>query len=108
MEMVKEIKMINYKHLRADLKQNYTQQNVTDMLAFIGYEIDRSHKFRLRNENTPSASIAKNGQIFDFGGPGWSGDLVSVLHDYHNLSLSESVLYVAKLMNINIERYKND
>ena len=99
--------MINYKLLRHELKENFSQRNVAEILSFLGYEIDKNYKFKLREENTPSASISKEGLIHDFG-TGFSGDIVSVLHEYKNISLSEAVLYVAKLLNVNIERFKND
>ena len=96
--------MIDLKELRVELKQNYTQQNVAEILSFTGYEIYRSYKFKLRDENTPSASISKMGTITDFGS-GWSGDIVSILHEYKNIPLSEATIYVAKLMNIDVERF---
>ncbi|MGD9968815.1 MAG: hypothetical protein AB7S65_00025 [Sulfuricurvum sp.] len=94
--------MVDYKKLRSQFKQVYTQNNVAEMLSFIGYEIDRNFKFKLRDEKTPSASISKTGIITDFGS-GWSGDIVSVIHEYKNIPLGEATLYVAKLMNISTQ-----
>lgn len=98
--------MINFKQLRKELKKHYTQQNVAEMLAFLGYSINRSYKFKLRRENTPSTSISKSGLLTDFG-TGWSGDIVAVLYEYKNIPLSEATKYVANLMHISVERYKN-
>lgn len=75
------------------------------MLSFIGYEINRSRMLKIREENTPSASISRQGLIRDFGSSGWSGDIVAVLHEYKNIPLSEATIYVAKLMNIDVERF---
>lgn len=97
--------MIDYKALRSQLKQNYTQQNVAEMLSFIGYEIDRNFKFKLRDEKSPSASISKTGTITDFGS-GWSGDIVSLIHEYKAMPLGEATLYVAKLMDIPIQEIR--
>jgi len=97
--------MIDYKALRIHMKQNYTQHNVAEMLSFIGYEIDRSFKFKLRDEKTPSASISKSGTITDFGS-GWNGDIVSLIHEYKGISLGEATLYVAKLMDIPIQEIR--
>ena len=98
--------MTNCKLLRQDVKQNYTQDNVAEMLIFIGHEVSRSYKLRLRaEEKTPSASISRTGQITDFGN-GWSGDIVAVLHEFKNIPLGEATMYVAKLLNIDIEKYK--
>ena len=95
--------MIDYKLLRSELKQSYTQQNIAEILSFIGYQIDRNHKFKLReDEKTPSASISYTGLITDFGS-GWNGDIVSLLHEHKNLPLGESVLYVAQLLNVYVK-----
>lgn len=75
------------------------------MLSFIGYEIDRNFKFKLRDEKTPSACISKTGSITDFGS-GWSGDIVSLLYEYKGISLGEATLYVAKLMDIPIQEVR--
>lgn len=98
---------IKYKILRQELKANYTQINVAEMLSFIGYEVNRDFKFKLRDEKTPSASISKNGMIRDFGS-GFSGDIVSLLHEYKNIPLANATIYVAQLLNINIERFKDE
>jgi len=97
--------MISYKKLRAAIKDVSTQQSSTEILAFVGYEIDRNYKFKLRDENTPSVSRATNGNIKDFGS-GWSGDIVSVLHEYKDIPLGEATVYVAKLLNIDINNVR--
>ncbi len=91
--------------MRRELKQSYTQQNVAEILSFIGYEIDRNYKFKLREEKTSSVSVSKEGLIRDFGS-GFSGDIISVLHEYKNVPLGEATIYVSKLLNIDIERFK--
>lgn len=99
---------INYKKLRRELKQNYTQQNVAEMLSFVGYEVDRNYKLKLREERTPSSSISNDGSIIHDFGTGFSGDIVSVLHEYKNVSLHEAVVFVSQLLNVDIEKFKND
>jgi len=99
--------MLDYKQLRNELKQNYTQEGVASALMFLGCEINRNYKFKLRDENTPSASISKSGLITDFG-TGWSGDIVAVLFEYKNIPLSEASIYIANLMNIDIKRFSNE
>lgn len=98
---------INLKCLRKELVENYTQQNVAEILSFLGYEINKNFKFKLREEKTPSASISKYGRVIDFG-TGESFDLVSILYTYHNTKLSDATIYIAKLMNIDIERFRNE
>jgi DNA primase len=97
--------MVDYKLLRNELKQNYTQHNTAEILSFIGYAIDRNFKFKLRDENSSSASISKSGTITDFGS-GWSGDIVSLIHEYKGMPLGEATLYVAKLMDIPIQEIR--
>lgn len=100
--------MINYKKLRKEIKQLSTRSDVADILRYVGYEVNNDFKFRLRaDENTPSASISKLGQITDFG-TGWSGDIVSVLYDFHGISLGEATVYSAKLLNIDVERFDDE
>ena len=96
--------MVDYISLRNELKQNYTKYNVVEVLSFMGYEIDRNFKFKLREENKPSTSISKSGLITDFGS-GWSGDIVSLIHEYKAIPLGEATIYVAKLMNLDISRF---
>ena len=99
---------INYKLLRQEIQQSSNQQNAAEILSFLGYEISKDFKFRLRGEEkTPSASISKVGRVMDFG-TGESHDLVSILFSYHNTKLSDATCYVAKLLNIDIERFKNE
>ncbi len=99
--------MKNLKLLRQEIKAKTTKEITAQILSFIGYEIDRNYKFKLREEHTSSASISELGFITDFGS-GWSGDIVAILHEYKYISLSEATIYVAKLLNIDIEdgRYK--
>jgi DNA primase len=98
--------MINYKLLRNEIKNHMTQQSCVEILSFIGYEIDHNYKFKLREERTPSASISKTGKITDFGN-GYSGDIVSVMHEFKGIPLGEATIYVAHLLNIDIERFRN-
>ena len=70
------------------------QNVVAIILEHIGYDIFRSYKFKLREENTPSASIRIDGYITDFGGD-FRGDIISLLRTYHGMSFVESVKYVA-------------
>lgn len=97
--------MLDLKKLRLELKQTYTQENVAEILSFIGYEINKDFKFKLRDEATSSSSISKAGLVKDFGS-GFSGDVVSILHEYKNLSLFDSTTYVAKLLNIDIKKFE--
>ena len=75
------------KHLVADAVRRIVEK--------LGYELDRSGKFRLREERTPSTSIdPRTGRITDFGS-GWHGDIFDLLQTYHGMDFKESVEYVA-------------
>jgi len=103
MTLLWKLIMIDYKLLRSEVKQNYTQQNIAEILSFIGYQIDRNYKFKLReDEKTPSASISSAGLITDFGS-GWSGDIVSLLHECRNIPLGEATLYIAQLLHVYVK-----
>lgn len=92
--------MIDLKQLRAQLKQELNQEKVIDLLSFIGYEINRNYKFKLRTgEDTPSASISKDGYIKDFGS-GWGGDVISLLHEHHGQTLKSATCWVADCIGV--------
>lgn len=74
---------------------------VTVILSFMGYKLYRGNKFSLREEKTPSASIRADGHIKDFGGD-FSGDLIALLREYHNMSFEEAVGYIATCLGVTI------
>jgi len=84
-----------------EIRDRLDQQFVAAVLEYAGYEVSRSYKFRLRDENTPSVSIRKDGLIKDFGGD-FSGDIIDVLKQYHNMSFEESVRYVATCLGVEL------
>ena len=93
--------MVDLKQLRAEVKQSLTKDNTADILSFIGYQVNRDYKFKLReDERTPSASIRNDGYIRDFGSD-WGGDVVALLHEYHGQSLPDAVKYVADCLGVN-------
>ena len=90
--------MIEDKTLNA-VRSGLHRENVAHILQYIGYEIYRGYKFKLRDENTPSASIRIDGYIKDFGGD-FSGDLIALLMEYHDMSFREAVLYIATCLGV--------
>ena len=95
------VQMENLKQLRAKLKAHLDRDNVEQILSFIGYEVTRDHKFKIRDEEkTPSASIRHDGYIKDFGGDGFGGDIVAFLHEIHGQTLSDAVHYVADCLGV--------
>lgn len=95
--------MIDLKILRVQLKDSLDRERVADILSFIGYEVTRDFKFRLReDEKTPSASIRRDGFIKDFGS-GWSGDIVALLHEHHGQTLKDATHYVASCLGVRYE-----
>jgi hypothetical protein len=95
--------MTDLKQLRQQIKDRLDQETTESLLSFIGYEIQRDHKFKLRpEEKTASASISRTGQITDFGS-GWSGDPVALLHEHHGQSLKDATHYAATALGISYE-----
>jgi len=94
--------MIEIKQLRAQLKQELNKEKVSELLSFIGYTVSRDYKFAIREENSPSASIAPNGYIKDFG-DGWGGDIVALLHERHGQTLTSASKWVADCLGVKYE-----
>ena len=88
--------------LRRQIKLNLDREKVRAMLEVLGYEVDRDYKFAIREENTPSASIRRDGYIKDFG-DGWGGDIVAFLHERRNIELKEATIWVARCLGIDHE-----
>ncbi len=86
---------IDFKQLRSIIKDQIEREDVEDILFLSGYEITSGHKFRLRDEDTPSASIRHDGFIKDFGDD-WSGDIIALLHEKKGMALGTAVTYVAE------------
>ncbi len=85
------------------VKLQLNQHTTASILDHVGYEVDRSFKFRLRDEKTPSASIrAADGYIVDFGGD-FRGDIFSLLQEHHGMSFPEAVEYVAVCLGVEYE-----
>ena len=88
------------KEMRRQIKENLDRDKVRTMLEAFGYSVNRNYMFRLRpDDNTPSASIRRDGYIKDFGS-GWGGDIVALIHEYHGTPLKEATLWVAESLGI--------
>jgi len=94
--------MIDLKVLRQLIKDRLDRETTEGLLRFIGYEVGRDHKFKIREEKTPSASIDKFGYITDFG-DGWRGDPVALLYEKHDISLPDATRYIADCLGIDYE-----
>lgn len=79
-----------------DIKQELNMEIMTDIIDSLGYEVV-GNKFRLReDERTPSATIYKDGGIYDFGSGGISiFDLVMMKKA---IDFRESLQYVSKFI----------
>ncbi len=76
--------------------------NTIHTLGYIGYKIYRGNKIKLReDEKTPSTSIRRDGFIKDFGGS-FSGDLINLLQEYHNMSFVEAVEYISVCLGVEL------
>ena len=95
--------MTDLKQLRQQIKYSLDRETTESLLSFIGYEVQRDHKFKLReDERTASASVDRKGNITDFGS-GWSGDPVALLHEHHGQTLKDASHYVARALGISYE-----
>ena len=92
-----------YDSIIAEVKLQLDRETTATLLSFIGYEIRRDFKFRLReDEKTPSCSISHKGLIKDFGSD-FTGDVLDVLQQYHGLSFKDSLFYVADALGVKHE-----
>ncbi len=77
-------------------------QSTTHILQHIGYKIYPGNKFKLRDESGPSVSIRRDdGLIKDFGGD-FTGDIIDLLRQYHDMSFEEAVKYVATCLGVEL------
>ncbi len=91
------------KELRTQIKSNLDRDKVRALLEYLGYRVNRNYMFKLRqDDNTPSASIRRDGYIKDFGS-GWGGDIVALIHEQHNTPLKEATIWVAQCLGISYE-----
>lgn len=79
-----------------------SKEQTAEILNSFGYQIDRSYKFKIRDESTASASInPKNGKIKDFG-TGWYGDVVDFLVEFHNYNEKDAFKKIGSMLNLDI------
>ncbi len=79
-----------------DLKERLSYEDTTRLIDFIGHKFDRNGKFRLReDERTASASVRKHDNYIKDFGSDWGGDIFSLLMEFHGLTFTEAVEYVA-------------
>ena len=75
-----------------------TKEQTAEILNALGYQIDRSYKFKIRDEHTSSASInPKDGKIKDFGS-GWYGDIVDFLVEFHNYQQKDAFRKISSML----------
>ncbi|MGX7835354.1 toprim domain-containing protein [Campylobacter fetus subsp. venerealis] len=83
---------------------NHTREETAQILMGLGYEIDRSWKFRIRADDaTPSASInGKTGKIKDFGS-GWYGSAIDLMVDFHGYSKANAFKKAEEILGQDID-----
>jgi len=85
--------------LLEQVRANYNKDSITDILINLGYEFNRTKKFKIRQEEkTASASVGKNGLVHDFGDAGY--DILKLLTTHHAMSFIEAMKYTANQMRI--------
>lgn len=88
------------KAVRKQLRSHLNQQTTAYLLGYLGYKITSMYKFSIRDERTPSASIAKNGSIKDFGSGEHYSDIIALLHSQHGLTLPEATKWAAECLGV--------
>ena len=81
-----------------EIKALLNRDIVKNILIEIGYIVNKYYKFKIRPERTPSASIAPNGYIKDFGGD-FNGDIFNFLVSNCNFNAKEALKYVVNFVN---------
>ena len=81
-----------------------TKEQTAEILNALGYQIDRTYKFKIRDEHTPSASInPKDGKIKEF-----EDACAAVLSESRiELKKSEALNYLADVNMITRRSYKD-
>ena len=83
-----------------EIKDRLDGHATATILVYMGYELYRGNKFKLRDEKTPSTSIrSQDGYIKDFGG-NFGGDLIKFLREQHDMSFEEAVRYIAECLGV--------
>ena len=80
---------------------------VKAILIFIGYAIDANYKFKMRIENTPSASIRHDGYIKDFGSD-FGGSIFDLFGKVWGMSFKKSMRYVYRCLGANMRQKESD
>lgn len=75
-----------------------TKEQTKFILEELGYSVDRHYKFKMRDEQTASASIDERGRISDFGS-GWRGDIVEFYKLINNCNYKTAILNVKRILN---------
>ena len=86
----------------AEVREYLNDTLLVAYLTFLGFEIDSNFKFKMRDENTPSASIAHSGYIKDFGGT-FSGDIISFIMEMYSLTFIEAWVYFQNCFGKNLK-----
>lgn len=88
--------MIDYKALRATIKDKCDRDTVKALLECLGVSVGRDYRF-IEND---SFSINIDGTIKDFGSTDFSGDIVSFMIDVLGTSPREAIEWTAKSLGV--------
>lgn len=80
-----------------------SKERFADMLSNLGIEVNRDHKFSMREEKTKSVAIYNTGSAFDFGEGGGRIDIVDVIMHKDNLSFKDAVEKAEDMLGIDNE-----
>lgn len=90
------------------IKSRLTYETVQDIVSALGFEIGRDHRFRIRDEKTPSTVIRKKSLIIrDYGGD-FDGDIIALVQLQRNCSFIDALNYIAPFVGLQeIESYSS-
>lgn len=89
-------KRIDYKAIRAKIKEHCDRDIVRELLHIQGVEVRNDYRFK----DNDSFSIDKNGTIKDFGSTDFSGDIVSFMVDILGMEPKDAAEWVGRSLGV--------
>lgn len=88
------------KELRTQIKAHLNRETTARLLSYAGYDVTSTFKLKIREERTPSASIARDGSIKDFGSGEHFSDVIALLHENRGMPLSDALIWTADCLGV--------
>ena len=100
-------------NITEDIKQQIIESNdivdiVEEFLPLKKNGTNYKTNCPFHNEKTPSFVVSRDKQIYRCFGCGKSGNVITFLMEYKNMTFIEAVEYLARRVNINLENIETD